>query len=152
MKTIYTAVIARLTEKVPALKWVDMDKGQLKETGDGQKPSVAYPCALISIAIPKSKDITDTIQDCTGTIGVLLAFDPFTMNRTAAQVEEAVREQHLEPYEVIADTYVALQGWGTDNFNPLSRTSQGEDKSTNKKLFSYKINFSTQFEDETAEG
>lgn len=152
MKTIYTAVIARLTEKVPTLRWVDMDKGQLKDTGDGQKPPVAYPCALISIAIPKSKDITDTTQDCTGTIGVLLAFDPFTMNRTAAQVEEAVRDQHLEPYEVIADTYAALQGWGTDNFNPLSRTSQGEDKSTNKKLFSYKINFSTQFEDETAEG
>lgn len=151
MKTIYTAIIARLTEKVPTLKWVDMEKGQLKKTGDGQKPPVRYPCALISITLPKCKDITDTIQDCEGVIGVLLAFDPYTMNRTSAQADEEVREQHLEPYDVIADVYAALQGFNTENFNPLSRTSQGEDKTTNDKLFCYKITFGTQFEDMTAE-
>lgn len=151
MKTIYTAIIARLTEKVPALKWVDMEKGQLKKTSDGQKPSVAYPCALISITIPKCKDITDTIQDCTAVVGVLLAFDPYMMARTSAQADEQVRDQHLEPYDLIADVYSALQGFGTDNFNPLSRTSQSE-VSTNDKLFCYKITFGTQFEDVTAVG
>lgn len=151
MKTIYTAIIRRLSEKVPALKWVDMQKGQLKRTGDGQKPSVAYPCALVSITIPRCKDMTDTIQNCEAVIEVLLAFDPYTMARTSAQASQEVRDLHLEPYEVIADVYSALQGFGTDNFDSLSRTSQSEVNS-NEKLFCYKITFKTQFEDETAEG
>lgn len=150
MKTIYTAIIARLSEKVPALKWIDKEKGQLKKTGDGQRPSVAYPCALIGISLTSCKDISDTIQDCKASVTVRLAFDPFLMNRTSAQADEEVREQHLEPYDLIADVYAALQGFSTDNFDSLSRTSQGEE--INDSLFIYKQSFSTQFEDVTAEG
>lgn len=149
MKTIYQPILAQLKEKCPALKWIDMDKGQLKLTGKDNKPPLIYPCALIGITLPKCKSITDTIQDCNANITVKLAFDPVTYARTSADVIDEIREQHLEPYDIIADVYAALQGFSTDNFDCLNRTTQGEE--SHSGLFVYKIVFTSTFEDVTAE-
>ena len=144
MKTIYTAVIARLSETVPALKWLEMDMGQLSQP----QPPVKFPCALVGIKLPKCKSITDTLQDCEARITIRLAFD--TQMRTASLVPEESREASLAVYDVIAGVYAALQGWGTGHFNTLDRTSQG-DEPTRNGLFIYKLEFSTTFEDATTE-
>lgn len=148
MKTIYIPIKNRLKEKVPVL-YIDLEKGQLKKIGKDQRPDVKLPCALISITLPKCEDIEDTIQDCEATITVRLAFDPNTINRTSSEVEDSVLEQHLEPYDLIADVYSALQGFETDEFDQISRRSQGEE--ANDKLFVYKQVFKTKFEDVSAE-
>lgn len=145
MKTIYTAIIARLQAEVPALKWIDMNMGQLDTN---ERPAVMLPCAMISIKIPSAKSITDTLQDCKGQITILLGFD--NLDRTSANAPEAVRNAGLAVYDVIADVYAALQGWGTEHFDSLSRTSQGDGTSKNG-VFRYPINFEVQFEDATAE-
>ena len=144
MKTIYTAVLARLTEKIPALKWVEMDIGQLSQP----KPSVAFPCALVGIKLPKCKSITDSLQDCQAQISIRLAFD--TTMRTAAATPEEARNASLAVYDVIANVYATLQGWGTEHFNTLDRTSQG-DEPTKNGMFVYKLEVTAQFEDATAE-
>lgn len=144
MKTVYTAILSRLTEKVPALKWIEMDMNQLSQA----KPSVAFPCGLIGIKLPKCKSITDTLQDCNALISIRLGFD--IVRRTAAATPEEARNDSLAVYDTIADVYAALQGWGTSAFNTLDRTSQGEETAKNG-LFIYKIDFSTTFEDATAE-
>lgn len=151
MKTIYKAVLAQLAPLLEnkSINWIDWDKGQLKKTGNKDRPDVNYPCALIRIGIPTAKDVSDYIQDCTATVTVTLAFDAWSTSRTSAEASEEVREQHLEPYDVIADVYALLQGFETENFNPLSRKSQSE--VTHDKLFVYQIVFSCQFEDETAD-
>lgn len=150
MKTIHNAVIEHLKAAVPALKWIDKDKGQLKKTENGQKPAVAYPCALIGITLTKCSDIYDGVQDCDVSVSVKLAFDPYLMDRTSAEVPEDVRNESLEPYDIIADVYAALQGFdGDDKFDPLSRTAQGEE--AHDKLFIYKQVFKSSFEDHTAE-
>lgn len=132
-----------------SLYWIDWDKGQLKKKDDTGRYPVAYPCALIRIAIPSTTDVTDTVQDCKATITITLAFDPLSMGRTAANAPAQVRAQGLEPYDVIADVYKLLQGFYTDEFSPLSRKSAGE--LTHPDLFVYQIVFSTEFEDSTAE-
>lgn len=144
MKTIYTAIIARLTDQVPALKWIEMDMGQLSQA----QPSVAFPCALVGIKLPKCKSITDTLQDCEASITIRLAFD--TQMRTSAATPEIARNTSLAIFDTIADVYAALQGWGTDSFNTLDRKSQGDEPAKNG-LFIYKLEFSTTFEDATAE-
>lgn len=144
MKTIYTAVMERLQTEIAALKWIDLDTGQLSQP----QPPVAYPCALVGIKLPKCKSMTDTLQDCEARISIRLAFD--TQMRTSAATPEANREASLAVYDTIADVYAALQGWGTDQFNTLDRTSQG-DEPTKNGLFIYKIEFSATFEDATAE-
>lgn len=145
MKTIYTAVMARLKDKVPALRWIDLDTGQL-ETND--RPPVAFPCALISISIASAKDVTDTIQECSARIKVRIAFDQ--PSKTDSATPANILEKSLNPYDVIADTYAALQGYYTDNFDSLSRTRQDRENNRNG-LFVYSLEFSTKFVDETAD-
>jgi hypothetical protein len=143
MKTIYLAIMQQL-ETVEALKWIDLDTGQLSQA----KPSVAFPCALVSIKLPKCKSLTDKIQDCEARISVRLGFD--SKMRTAAKTPEAARTLSLAVYDTIADVYKALQGFGTENFDSLNRVSQGDEPSKNG-VFIYKQEFSSQFEDRSAE-
>ena len=149
MKTIYEEISKQLQQQVPELKWIDLDKGQLKIIGKDDKPPLIYPCALISITLPRCKDLTDYTQDCEGVITVRLAFDPILHMRTSTGAPEDARENSLGPYDIIAGTYKALQGFGTKYFDPLSRTSQSEE--SHAKLFVYKQLFGTKFEDLTAE-
>jgi hypothetical protein len=143
MKTVYLAVMAQL-QTIEALKWIDLDSGQLSQP----KPSVSFPCALISIKLPKCKNVTDKIQDCEARISVRLGFD--NKMRTAAKTPEVARNLSLAVYDIIADVYKALQGFSTVNFDCLNRVSQGEEPSKNG-VFIYKQEFSTEFEDRSAE-
>jgi hypothetical protein len=70
--------------------------------------------------------------------------------RTSAATPGESRTASLAVYDTIADVYAALQGWGTQYFNTLDRTSQGDEPARNG-LFIYKMEFSTTFEDATAE-
>lgn len=139
MKTIYRDIIERLQTKVPAIRYIDMDYGQLEQS----QPSVAYPCALISLNFPDCRNLTDDIQDCKAEIIVRLAFDPLNAGSTAAHAPEEVRERSLTPYDTIADVYTALQA-----FNDMSRKAQG--KENRNDLFIYKMVFRKEFEDYTA--
>lgn len=151
MKTIYKAVLEQLKPLLNdgRLRWADWDKGQLKRKDATGRYAVAFPCALIRIGITNTMDVTDTIQNCKSTVTVTLAFDTLGLARTAANASDDVREKGLEPYDVIADVYAALQGFETENFNPLSRKTQGE--LTHNDLFVYQITFGCDFEDDTAE-
>jgi len=147
MKTIYNAVMARLKDQVPELKWIDLDTGQLDVKTD--RPSIMFPCALIGIGIKPKRNLTDTIQECDAIVTVRLAFDQKAL-RTNAEAPEEARVKSLAPYDVIADVYAALQGYGTDGFDSLCRTEQGKENSLNG-LFQYRIVLKTSFEDDTAD-
>lgn len=145
MKTIYTAVMTKLTE-VSELKWIDLDTGQLDER---ERAPVSFPCAIILIEIPGCKSLSDKTQDCKATITVRLAWSN-TPIRTSSKAPEAVRNDNLEVYDTISNVYACLQGFDTTSFNALSRTSQGKENRSDG-LFVYKIVFECEFEDNSAE-
>lgn len=151
MKTIYKAIIARLTPLLEnkTLNWIDWDKGQLKKKDASGRYAVAFPCALIRIGVTGTTDITDKVQDCKSAVTITLAFDTLGLARTAANAPEDIREKGLEPYDVIAKVYATLQGYGTEHFDCLRRRSQSE--VTHNDLFVYQIVFDCEFEDSTAE-
>lgn len=144
MKTIYTAVMAQLKKEVPAIRWIDWDKGQLKSKG---RPSVAFPCALLGIHIAGASDITPTIQHCNAIVRIRLGFDQPMKTDSSTPPEHLSKA--LESYDVIADVYKALQGFSTSHFDPLSRVKQMEEANSHG-LFTYIIDFRTEFEDNTA--
>jgi hypothetical protein len=144
MKTIYNEIITRLKAEVPALKWIDMNIGQLDTI---ERPALMWPCALISIKIPRAKSLTDTLQDCTAQITITLGFD--RPERTSANAPNEQRNAGLAAYDTIADVYAALQGWGTPYFDSLNRTNQGDGNIKNG-VFRYPIVFTAEFEDATA--
>jgi len=136
--------MARLKKEVPAIRWIDWDKGQLKVKG---RPSVAFPCALLGIHIAGANDITPTIQHCNTIVRIRLAFDQPMKTDSASRPEHL--DKALEPYDIISDVYKALQGFSTPNFDPLSRMKQMEETNSHG-LFTYIIDFRTEFEDNTA--
>ena len=121
MKELFKAITARL-DTVPALKWVDEDKGQM----NFERPPVLFPCALVDIQLPKTQDLNRKLQDCDAVITVRLAFD-FSGN-TSTITPVAARELSLAYYGVVEEVWKALQGWTDGDFNPLSRKSFYQEK------------------------
>lgn len=144
MKTIYLAIMAQLQTAVPAIKWIDLDTGQLDSQA---RPAVAFPCALIGISIVPKRNLTDTIQDCAANITVRLAWE--TTGPTSNITPDAELAKSMAIYDTIADVYKALQGFGNMNFDSLTRRKQDREKSRHG-LFQYRFDFSTEFEDDTA--
>ncbi len=145
MKTIYNALLEQIEKEVPEIKWIDLDCGQLDTN---ERPPVAFPACLLNIGIPDIQTIADTIQYCKADITVRLVFD--NKGRTANNTNEQEREKSLKIYDTIANVYRALQGFSTENFDALNRTSQGKEKSRHG-YFQYRIDFSCEFEDLTAD-
>lgn len=147
MKTIYTAILAQLKAEVPALKWIDFDTGQLDQS---VRAGVAFPCVLLTIDIPDSKDVDSRglSQDCLCRITAQIAFNN-TPDRTNAGAPDEARMNGLAVYDTISDVYAALQGFETEHFNALSRRSQGKVPRSDG-MFLYRIVFECDFIDETA--
>lgn len=146
MKTIYNALIKHLRSKVPALKWIDLNTGQLDVPfTDNKRPPVAYPCLLIDISIDRTTPITDTLQECQATITLTIADD--TPTRTSRNTKPTTS---LGQYELVADIYTALQGYmgEANNFAPLNRTRQERLRSS-AGLFLYRQSYTTTFLDIT---
>jgi hypothetical protein len=141
MKTIYTAVIERLKNNVPALKWIDLDAGQLEyyET----RPAVAFPCAIINVDLPNCADLNDygDIQQCTALVTVRIV-----QNRP----DPVTREPTLPHFDLIEQVYKALQCFEVES-SPLSRVRQGKENRPDA-YFVYRIDFQTSVFDKSAEG
>jgi len=147
MKTIYTAVMAQLKEEVPALKWIDLDAGQIDR--QTERPAVAFPCAVTGIAVNNCEDLYGRAQLCRATVSVRIAQNPPT-GRTNSEAGGNVRESALERYDLIDEVFKALQGFGGPEFNPLSRMRQTIERRTDG-LFVCRMEFATEFKDLTAE-
>ena len=145
MKVIYTAVMARLKEQVPSL-WVDLDDGVIDKAG-GDRPAVSFPAALVSIDLPNCKDVADDgeHQVCKARVIVRIAQNPLA-SRTSSEAKAGIRESALERYDLIEEIIAALQGWGTEHFNSLSRVKQAKENRTDG-LFVYGVEFESAFYD-----
>ena len=141
MEEIYTAIMAHLKKEVKELKWIDLDEGQLEYYTE--RPSVAFPCALIDIAIVQAEDLYERAQLCRATIGIRIAQNIPT-SRTSSVAKDEIRASALERYRLTEKVYEVLQSWNSGLFNPLSRTSQKKE-SRKDGLFVVRIDFQTQF-------
>lgn len=121
MEDIFKAVTAQL-KTVPALKWIDEDKGQLNY----ERPPVLFPCALIDITVTGTKDLNKRTQQCEAVITVRLAWD-FT-GPTNSKAPEVEVQKSLKYYRDAEAVRKALQGWGGANFNELSRKGFYQEK------------------------
>ena len=141
MEEIYTAIMAHLKKEVKELKWIDLDEGQLEYYQE--RPSLAFPCALIDIAITQAEDLYERAQLCRATIGIRIAQNIPT-NRTNSVAKDEIRASSLERYRLTEKVYEVLQSWNSGLFNPLSRTGQKKE-SRKDGLFVVRIDFQTQF-------
>lgn len=123
MKDVYLKTVARL-KTVSALKWIDMDDGQLEFFES--RPPVAFPCALVEVEYPVCEDETDTMQMVTAIITIRLAFEP--VGQTNANTPTLIQTKGLSRYDTVNACFSALQGWSDDEVSGFSRKSQTVEK------------------------
>lgn len=145
MKTIFLTLRTALME-IPALSWVDKDKGQIDKYAE--RPAVAFPCALIKISLTSCEDLGGGIQHCKAACTVRLAFD--FPGETSNTTPEDALQSSLAYFDLAEAVYKKLQGFSTDELSNFSRRSQMEDNRTDGLLV-LNIPFDTEFDDYTAE-
>ncbi len=147
MKHIYNLIASRLQAKVPEIKWIDFDNGQLDY--DEYRVAVDFPAVLINIRYPNCETIgTDGIQQCDVDIELRVVFNLFDETNIAAPLE--VRTKALAIYDTLNSIQAALQNWRNDGTtNVFTRKSATQEKRNDgTKVFS--IIYNTTYYDNTA--
>lgn len=118
-KELFIALCDLLEAWVPELRWIDADEGQLNSPA-GQRPPVAFPCALIDMSYPQTEAINGGMEKIRAQFSLRIAFEGYGQTSSAAPA--AVRERALERLDTLERIHKTLQWWNFDRkINPLRR-------------------------------
>ena len=105
MKQVIQNIQDRLTQAVPALKYVDQDWGQMDLYSN---PPVKYPCALIDIQSAQYTNDGNFIQQGTATV-VIRLFD-LKLSNSSQGAPANQKENAKKIWQLIEDVNKALHG------------------------------------------
>lgn len=141
------AIEERMQLKVPSIKWVDQDLGQLEE--DTDRPSVAFPCVLIDFGSTNYSELHEGEQWADNTLQMRIGFNPYSSAAVATPLEQ--RQKALAYYEIEQQVYQAFQYWdGNGLCQPMTRTYGGTEKNRADMLRVRTMLFTTTFMDDSA--
>lgn len=113
-KEILKAVMDRIRQEIPALRWIDADEGQLDFAES--RPPVAFPCCLVELYYPDADNMTGNVpvvQRIEAGIALKVAFNDcasFNVNKPI-QVQDVA----FARLDVLEDIHRALQGFRLEN-------------------------------------
>ena len=133
---IYKAIRDRLKEQLPALQFIDLQKGQFVQPA--QNYPVPLPAALVNITPANWSNMEAGRQMGETTVSVSLYCDLVTDSFDGAE-QEAETVAMLDMQDAVFD---ALEGFDGENFNPLNRTDE-QAPQYGTRCVCYTINFKT---------
>lgn len=122
MREIVEAVMLRLKEQVPELRWIDINLGQMNT----ETPPVDYPCALVDVSGIDYQSLTKTTSRGTVKVEVELFFVVRAPTNMSAPV--SMREMAFDTFDIVKKVDIALHRLETDDFYPMKRISMGRNK------------------------
>lgn len=135
LANIFLKIQERLTEKVPELSFIDLDKGQLDSPEID--PAVTFPCALINLDETDYSDEGENSQ--VGESAVLIR-----LGISSSQVENVTDYYNLEH-----KVNKSLHGWSDSQcFTPLMRRKVSKEK-RNDDIWVRVIRYEFSFRDST---
>lgn len=113
-KEILKAVMDRIRQEIPALRWIDADEGQLDFVEN--RPPVAFPCCLVEFYYPDTENMAGNIpivQRVEAAIVLKVAFN----DCASFNVNKPIQVQNVAfaRLDVLEDTHRALQGFRMEN-------------------------------------
>ena len=118
---IYKDISDRLTDKVAAMRWIELEYGQL-EIPEENYP-VQFPCSLIDINFNECQDELEGNQQVmvqiTVRVGIDLYEDLMVIDGAGVPDQAAA----LEKLQLVIDVHKALHRFETDYMTPLVRTA-----------------------------
>lgn len=148
MNTIYEAIIERLESEVPELAYIGVDDGTLDM--QGKVPPMDMPCAMIGLSLPSCEDISEREQNCQLVVAIRIAWNSWADEMTSRTPKEW-REKSLRQMALPDKVYRALQGWGTEEFDDLSRTRMMPER-RGDGISVIRVEFMTGYRDDADEG
>lgn len=137
MNELYQLIVAEL-KKVPEIKWIDFDYGQL----ENEKLGLKFPCGLIKLN-SNNKDIDESgSQQKNITVQLRLAWDAIG-SRTSADTPESVLSRSLAWSATAKQVYELFQGNELGDYNAFECTSEGQEPRSDGKVV-YKYIFNTE--------
>ena len=109
----------RLMSNAPSLRYIDQDLGQLEHFD--KVPAVSLPCALIDIDDTTFQEAGELTQTGDGILKVRICLGSYSSSSNLSP--DDVVEEALSYYEIEQEVFLALHGWGRDNFKKLIRIS-----------------------------
>lgn len=119
---LYLDLIRRINTKVPEIRYIDQDFGQLEQYV--KRPGVAFPAVFIDFQNWQYDDYTQNEQKAKGDVIVQLALSKHSSS--SSLTPEQWREIPLEYYEIEQKLFKALHGYcpvDEDQFGYLTRTA-----------------------------
>lgn len=98
-KEIMKAVMDRIRQEIPALRWIDADEGQLDF--QDSRPPVAFPCCLVELYYPDAENMAGnhpTVQRIEVAIALKVGFNDcasFNVNKPVQVQGTAFARLHM---------------------------------------------------------
>jgi len=112
------------------LKFIDLDTGQLEYKDSQERPAVLLPCALFDFVKSDYTDLSLNVQEGDLLLEVRIGVNPFT--QATQYFTDTQKENALNFFNIEQEVYVALQGWATQYFGPMSRVSLTTERRNDK--------------------
>ncbi len=119
MDQIFLAVQKRIIDRVPEIKWVDFDFGQLDAYE--MRPPVLFPCALIDIELPDIEDEGKDKQICSCSVTLRLAFEQ--PGQTNSKTPKPIMDKAMTVFAGLRKVFLAVHGLQGPDFGKLKRRS-----------------------------
>lgn len=135
----------RIETEVPEILYIDQDLGQLAQTGEDERPPIAYPAVLIDFPNSTFSELATGNQLGNVPISFHLIFAPYSQTWNKAPLD--VRKNGLEYLDIEQKLHQALQGWSLDYFVKLSRVSVQSKNNNDIGLRVRNLTYVTEYED-----
>lgn len=121
MKELFLLLRERLME-IPAISWVDLNKGQININQFDTRPSIDFPAVLLNISYPRTTKLSSLQQQCEVLVEVTIVFD--FMDDTDSITPDGILKESLGVYDTVEIVHRKLQGLMNVDVirSPLQRT------------------------------
>lgn len=144
MKHIFLEIQQRIKDKVPEVKWIDQDLGQLEFYTE--RPAVLFPCVLIDFDDITFSDMGNHAQICSCIVKLRVAFN--VIQHSNSVTPQPQLSKALEIFDVMKKLHQYLHGWSGTNFGELTRQRQSaEPREDNLRV--YVMQFAVNYEEYT---
>lgn len=130
MKEIYLAIMAAIEAKVPEIRWIDFDLGQLDE---GNNPPLSWPCVLLGFGAGDYTDLSPEADAGSVSIEVRIGFK--LLERTHSKANTGYRNQALEYLDVVEAVRLAIVALKGDTFTPMSYRSSVHERRADYRIW-----------------
>lgn len=146
MKQLLIDIQNRLIERVPELKYVDEDWGQLDYYNVAQP--VKYPLAVININMAAYTNEGAFVQQ--GLINIVVTVCDIKLSNTSGAAPQLQKQAAWKVFDIMDGVVKALHGWaGSPNYSKLSRIQINRRKN-DEGLNLFDLIFTTNLQDTIA--